>query len=55
MTQKLVDGKIVSTSSKNDAKVTTGGIRAKLSANKSGGPGTWSNSRPGTGKIKAAK
>ena len=27
MTQKLVNGKIVSTSSKNDAKVMTGGIR----------------------------
>ena len=49
MTKK--DG--VESSSKNDAKVTTGGIRAKLSSNKEGGAGTWSNTRPGTGKIKA--
>ena len=49
MTKK--DG--VESSSKNDAKVMIGGIRAKLQENKQGGPGTWTNTRPGTGKIKA--
>ena len=49
MTKK--DG--VESSSKNDARVMTGGIRAKLAVNKIGGAGTWSNTRPGTGKIKA--
>ncbi len=51
MTKK--DG--VESSSKNDAKVMTGGIRAKLAENKIGGAGTWSNTRPGTGKMKATK
>ncbi|MBI5072423.1 hypothetical protein HZA99_01250 [Candidatus Woesearchaeota archaeon] len=51
----MTSKKGIQTDSKNDARVTSSGIRAKLSENKSGGPGTWSNTRPGTGKMKATK
>ena len=50
----------IESSSKNDrggiitGGVMTGGIRGIEAASKAkGGPGTWSNTRPGTGKIKA--
>lgn len=51
----------IESSSKNDVGgpisggTMTGGIRAILAKNKEGGPGTSSNTRPGTGKMKATK